>query len=183
MESTGGHTVWAERYDRDLHNVFELQDEIARSIARALKIKLSPKEEDAIARGRVVNAEAYDCYLRGRRLLRRGTKRDVQSAAHMFEQAVGIDAHFALVVRGHWACGPAESIAIRIKDPEWMKKGIQACEQALDLEPHLPEELSAALARVSFTRTSNMKSRSVARGWHWIQKRIARPPITRLARR
>ena len=142
VESTGGHTVWAERYDRDLHNVFELQDEIARSIARALKIKLSPKEEDAIARGRVVNAEAYDCYLRGRRLLRRGTKRDVQSAAQMFEQAVGIDAHFALAYAG---IGHAYGRVHRYsdQDPEWMKKGIQACEQALDLEPHLPEALAA----------------------------------------
>ena len=58
-----GHSIWAERYDRELKDVFEVQDEIARSISQALRIKLSPQEEKAIARKQTDNPQAYDYYL------------------------------------------------------------------------------------------------------------------------
>jgi non-specific serine/threonine protein kinase len=142
IESSGGHTVWAERYDREMHDVFALQDEIARSIARALRIKLSPQEEAAIARKPVANPEAYDYYLRGRRFFRRGTKKDMHSAAEMFEHAVALDPNFALAYAG---LGHVFGRIHRYSDqnPVWVKKGIEACEQAMRLEPHLPEALSA----------------------------------------
>lgn len=142
IESHGGHTVWAERYDREMQNVFDLQDEIARAIAKALSIRLSPQEEEAIARKRVDNPEAYDYYLRGRRFFRRGTKKDMQSAAEMFEHAVALDPNFALAYAG---LGHAFGRIHRYSDqnPQWVEKGIEACEQAMRLEPDLPEALSA----------------------------------------
>lgn len=142
IESTGGHTVWAERYDREMQDVFALQDEIARSIARALRIKLSPQEEAAIARKPAAKPEAYDYYLRGRRFFRRGTKKDMDSAAEMFEHAVTLDPNFALAYAG---LGHVFGRIHRYSDqnPVWVKKGIEACEQAMRLEPHLPEALSA----------------------------------------
>ncbi len=142
IESSGGHTVWAERYDREMQDVLDLQDEIAGSIAQALSIKLSPQEEEAIARKPVDNPEAYDYYLRGRRFFRRGTKKDMQSAAEMFEHAVALDPNFALAYAG---LGHAYGRIHRYSDqnPQWMAKGIEACEQAMRLESHLPEALSA----------------------------------------
>lgn len=142
IESNGGHTVWAERYDRELLDVFALQDEIARAIASALSIKLSPQEEAAIARKPVANPEAYDHYLRGRRFFRRGTIKDMQSAADMFNQAVSLDPNFALAYAG---LGHAYGRIHRYydEDPQWLEKGIEACEQAMKLEPHLPEALAA----------------------------------------
>jgi serine/threonine protein kinase/Tfp pilus assembly protein PilF len=142
IESHGGHTGWAERYDREMQNVFDLQDEIARAIAKALSIKLSPQEKAAIARKPVANPEAYDYYLRGRRFFRRGTKKDMQSAAEMFEHAVALDPNFALAYAG---LGHAFGRIHRYsdQDPLWVEKGIEACEQAMKLEPHLPEALSA----------------------------------------
>jgi non-specific serine/threonine protein kinase len=141
IESAGGHTIWAERYDRDTHDVFALQEEIASSIARALSIKLSPQEKDAIAR-KVTNPVAYDSYLRGRRLFRRGTKQDLQSATEMFEHAVSLDPHFSLAYAalGH-ACGRLHRHYDQ--NPEWMTKGIEACDNAMSLDPQLPEALSA----------------------------------------
>ncbi|MGI8918369.1 MAG: protein kinase domain-containing protein [Pyrinomonadaceae bacterium] len=142
IESNGGHTVWAERYDRELQDVFALQDEIARAIASALSIKLSPQEEQAIARKPVDNPEAYDYYLRGRRFLRRGTKKDIQSAAEMFRHAVALEPKFALAFAG---LGHAYGRIHRYydEDPQWMQKGIDACEEAMKLEPDLAEALSA----------------------------------------
>jgi serine/threonine protein kinase/Tfp pilus assembly protein PilF len=142
IESNGGHTVWAERYDREMQDVFALQDEIARAIARALSIKLSPQEEAAIAAKPVANPEAYDYYLRGRRFFRRGTKKDMQSAAEMFEHAVALDPNFALAYAG---LGHVFGRIHRYSDqnPLWVEKGVEACEQAMKLAPHLPEALSA----------------------------------------
>ncbi len=142
IESTSGHTVWAERYDREIHDVFALQDEIARSIARALSIKLSPQEEDAIARKPATNPAAYDLYLRGRRLFRRGTRKDLHAAAEMFEQAIAADPTFAQAYAelGH-VCGRLHRHYDQ--SPRWMKKGIEACEHAMKLEPQLAEALSA----------------------------------------
>jgi serine/threonine protein kinase/tetratricopeptide (TPR) repeat protein len=142
IETSGGHTVWAERFDRELQDVFDLQDEIARSIAQALRIKLSPQEESAIAGKAVADPEAYDAYLRGRRLVRRGTKKDMESAVKLFEHAVAVDSNFALA---YAALGHVYGRIHRYYDrnPQLMERGVEACERALKLEPELPEALSA----------------------------------------
>src|SRR5262245_45934932 len=71
VETATGLQIWAKRYDREMQDVFEVQDEIARSIAEALRVTLSPQEHDAIAARPTENLEAYDCYLRGRNYTRR----------------------------------------------------------------------------------------------------------------
>src|SRR5712692_9204430 len=81
VETRTGHSVWAERFDRELKDVFEVQDEIARSITQALRITLSPQEERAIARKPTENAQAYDYYLRGRNYTRRHTRPNLRSEA------------------------------------------------------------------------------------------------------
>ena len=71
VEASTRHSVWAERYDRQLEDVFAIQEEIARSIAQALRITLTPQEEKTIARKPTENPLAYDFYLRGRSYTRR----------------------------------------------------------------------------------------------------------------
>jgi len=66
--ATGGH-VWAERYDRDLTDIFAVQDDVTQRIVQALKVTLSPAENARLADSGTPNIEAYDCYLRGRELL------------------------------------------------------------------------------------------------------------------
>jgi serine/threonine protein kinase/tetratricopeptide (TPR) repeat protein len=134
--------VWAERYDRELKDVFEVQDEIAQKIAQSLRITLSPQEQKAIAQKPTENAQAYDCYLRGRSYMRRVTRTDLQFALQLYEQAVEIDPRFALAHAGiAYVCGLFYEWHER--DDKWIQKGLEACERALALEPKLPEALTA----------------------------------------
>ncbi len=88
--------LWSERYDREMADVFEVQDEIAHSIAEALRVQLSPQEQEALARKPTENLQAYDLYLRGKSFARRATRQDTEFALQMFESAVSLDPSFAL---------------------------------------------------------------------------------------
>ncbi len=138
VETRTGHSVWAERYDRELKDVFEVQDEIARSITQALRIALSPQEEKAIARKPTENTQAYDYYLRGRSYARRVTRPDLEFAMQMFEHAISLDPTFALAHAGVAnVCGM--SYLWHGQHAQWIEKGLAACERALELEPQLAE--------------------------------------------
>jgi serine/threonine protein kinase/lipopolysaccharide biosynthesis regulator YciM len=134
--------VWSERYDRELEDVFEVQDEIAQKIAKSLRITLSPQEQKAIAQKPTENAQAYDCYLRGRSYMRRVTRTDLQFALQLYEQAVALDSNFALAHAGiAYVCGLFYEWHDR--DDRGIQKGLAACERALSLEPRLPDALTA----------------------------------------
>ena len=148
VETRTGHSVWAERYDRELRDVFEVQDEIARSITQALRITLSPQEEKALARKPTENPQAYDVYLRARSFARRETKPDLSFAIQMYEQAILLDSRFALAHAGIAnACGVMYEW--HDHDNHWIERGLAACERALALEPNLPEAL-VARARIRY---------------------------------
>jgi TolB-like protein/Flp pilus assembly protein TadD len=87
--------LWSERYDREMKDVFEVQDEIASKIAAALRITLSPQEQEALAAKPTENLQAYDLYLRGRNYARRVARQDMQFALQMYENAVALDPSFA----------------------------------------------------------------------------------------
>ena len=88
--------LWSERFDREMKDVFEVQDEMARKIAEALRVTLSPQELEALADKPTENLQAYDLYLRGKLYARRLTRQDVEFALQMFENAVSLDPSFAL---------------------------------------------------------------------------------------
>ena len=88
--------LWSDRFDREMKDVFEVQDEMARKIAEALRVTLSPQELEALADKPTENLQAYDLYLRGKRYARRLTRQDVEFALQMFENAVALDPSFAL---------------------------------------------------------------------------------------
>ena len=96
--------LWAERYDRDLADVFAIESELAKTIVAQLKLRLSADEKAAIEKQPTADLAAYDLYLRGRYLLNRRTIDSIQTARALFEQAVAKDPQFAL---GH--AGIAES--------------------------------------------------------------------------
>ena len=139
VQSSTGMTVWAKRYDRELQDVFEVQDEIARSIAEALRVTLSPQEHDAISAKPTENLEAYDCYLRGRNYTRR---ENLEFAMQMFEKAISLDPGFALA---HAGLGNICGLIYEIHDhqPRWIDRGLEACDRALAIDPNLAEALSA----------------------------------------
>jgi len=145
VEASTRHSVWAERYDRQLEDVFAIQEEIARSIAQALRITLSPKEEKTIASKPTENLQAYDFYLRGRSYAR---QLSLEFAIQMFEQAIALDPDFALAHAGLAnACGQYHEW--REQHPRWIEKGMASCQRGLALQPNLPE-LLVAWARLAF---------------------------------
>src|SRR5437016_167420 len=90
----GGH-LWADRFDRDLTDIFAIQDEITRAIVEQLTVKLLPQEKKSIERPQTDNIEAYTYYLRGREFLHRHTKSYYQIARRMFTKAIELDARYA----------------------------------------------------------------------------------------
>jgi adenylate cyclase len=96
---TGGH-VWADRYDRDLNDIFALQDEIAREIVKALKLKLFPEEQHAIEHRGTNNVEAYDKYLRARALAGTMGPVELMRAVEIYREALALDPGFALAWYG-----------------------------------------------------------------------------------
>jgi tetratricopeptide (TPR) repeat protein len=142
VEAGTGHGVWADRFDRTLEDVFEVQDEIARSITQALRITLSPQEERAIARKPTENAEAYDYFLRGRGYARRLTRTDLEFALQMYEHAVERDPNFALA-HAEMAIACSEIYYFHDANQKWVDQGRRAYERALELDPQLGEAYAA----------------------------------------
>jgi len=95
-----GFHLWAERYDREVQEIFDLQEEIAKNIASALKVKLSPKEEEKIAQKYKGDLRAYEYYLKGRNYYYKYTKSDMLAAIQMFKKALEIDPNYALAYAG-----------------------------------------------------------------------------------
>ena len=161
VETRTGHSAWAERYDRELKDVFDVQDEIARNITQALRITLSPPEEKAIARKPTVDTRAYDYYLRGRSYARRVTRPDLELAMEMYDRAVSIDPNFALAYAGlAIVCGFYHEW--HEQHPRWVEKGLAACERAIQLDPELPEAL-AARARMLYAQKKPAEAIEFAR--------------------
>jgi len=99
----GGH-VWADRFDRDLTDIFAIQDEITHAIVEQLKVKLLPQERQSIAQAQTDNIEAYTYYLRGRQFLHRHSKSYYQLARRMFAKAVELDPMYARAYAGIADC-------------------------------------------------------------------------------
>src|ERR1700677_4551253 len=147
VEASTRHSVWAERFDRQLEDVFAIQEEIARSIAQALRITLTPQEEKTIARKPTENPQAYDFYLRGRNYTRR---ENYDYGLQMFEQAIELDPNFALAHGGiAHLCGLIYEV--REQSQKWIERGLAACDRATALAPDLPEIL-VARSRISYAQ-------------------------------
>jgi len=100
---TGGH-MWADRYDRDLTDIFAIQDEITHAIVEQLKVKLLPQEKKNIAQTPTDNVEAYTYYLRGRQFMERRSKAYYQLARQMFAKAAELDPLYARAYAGMADC-------------------------------------------------------------------------------
>jgi len=130
--------VWSERYDREMADIFEVQDEIARKIAGALRVTLSPQEQQELAARPTENLQAYDMYLRGKSYTRRMTRQDLEFALQMFQNAVTQDPDFALAhaatanvcAQYHYHYGRA---------PGWLDRAVAAGQRATSLGRDLPE--------------------------------------------
>jgi adenylate cyclase len=130
--------IWAERYDRDLSDIFALQDEISEAIVKALKLKLLPAERQAIEQRGTNNVEAYNLYLMGRQLYVSGPEGHARRAAaivRLCTRATEIDTGYALA----WALMAHAQMILRQSSGEKGDSGLIAAERALALDPNLPE--------------------------------------------
>ena len=138
MDARTDFPLWSERYDRELKDVFEVQDEIARKIAEALRITLSPQEQAAIAAKPTGNHQAYDLYLNGKSYARRRTRQDLEYALRMFENAVTLDPEFALAYAAI-ANVCAQNYYHYHRDAVWTERAQAASQRAVAIQPELPE--------------------------------------------
>lgn len=100
IEADSDSHLWSETYDREMKDVFSIQDDIAESIVKALEVTLTPSERRAMQSVATSDPEAYDFYLRGRRYMYTMARRDYEHAIRMFEQAIQIDSKYALAYAG-----------------------------------------------------------------------------------
>lgn len=104
IDSEDGAHLWADRFDRDLTDIFAIQDEIAHAIVDQLKVKLLPEEKKVLGQAPTENVEAYAYYLRGRQFLHRRSKSYLLLAKRMFAKAVELDPLYARAYAGIADC-------------------------------------------------------------------------------
>jgi adenylate cyclase len=136
--ATDAH-LWAERYDRDLNDIFALQDEISEAIVNALKLKLLPAERKAIEQRSTSNPEAYKLYLMARQYNALGNSRHRDIAVRLCRRAVEIDPDYARA----WALLAICLANGRMVNTSSGDTGWSAAERALALEPDLAEAHAA----------------------------------------
>src|SRR6516162_8221843 len=141
-----GYHVWAQYYDRDLHDVFAVQEEIARRITSALAVKLTKDEEKHMGRPYTSSEVAWEYFMRGAELYRRFTPKDNAHARALFEKAIDLDPEFARAYailaathrqdsNGRWSQDPqsSEDLAYRMA-----QKAVELARRELEPKPSLP---------------------------------------------
>jgi adenylate cyclase len=138
VDGSSNDHVWAERYDRDLNDIFALQDEISQAVVKALKLKLLPEEKKAIEQRGTDNAEAYNLYLMGRQLYVTGTEGDARRAESIIRlciRATEIDPGYARA----WALMALGQMILRFTLGRGGDDGLMAAGRALALDADLAE--------------------------------------------
>ena len=146
IDANTGYHVWAEYYDRDLHDVFAVQEEIARRITSALAVKLTKEEEKNMGRPYTSSEVAWEYFMRGAELYRRFTPKDNANARDLFEKAIDLDPEFARAYAilaathrqdsyGRWTQDPqsSEDLAYRMA-----QKAVELARRELEPKPSLP---------------------------------------------
>jgi adenylate cyclase len=138
VDGSSNDHVWAERYDRDLNDIFALQDEISEAIVKALKLKLLPGERQAIQQRGTENVEAYNLYLMARQLYvasHEGDARRAEGIVRLCGRAIEIDSNYARA----WALLALGQVILRFLHGGKFDTGLAAAERALALDPTLAE--------------------------------------------
>jgi adenylate cyclase len=137
-----GYHLWSERYDRELEDVFAVQDEIAESVVRALRVVLTEDEKRAIERPHTDNVEAYEFYLRGRQFFYQFREKGLQFARRMFTRAIEIDPTYARAYAGIADCS-SQLYKYWDASAANLEQADSASRKALELAPDLAEAHAA----------------------------------------
>ena len=148
IKVSDGYQLWSKSYDRELKDVFAIQDEIAQSIVSALEVTLSPRERRAIKQVATADVEAYDYYLRGHQHFRQFRRKSIEVALDMFAKAIEIDPSYASAYAGLAGCHSYLYMFWSVTE-EHAQAADEASRRAVQLDPELPEAYVARGVAVS----------------------------------
>lgn len=134
VDPTNGYQLWSERYDRELVDVFEIQDDIARRIVEALEVRLLSGEFRGRRDGGARDANAFDLYLRGMNFFYRGTRRDFEFAQELFRKAIELDGRYASPWAGIADCN-SQIFREFDRRAQYLEEARTAAARALELDP------------------------------------------------
>jgi adenylate cyclase len=152
IDATTNRHLWADRYDRELVNIFSVQDELTAAIISELRVALTEVERSRTARHYTNNLEAYDLFLRGRSYLR-GSRQTHQKARQLFDRAIALDPDFAAAHAEKSMTYFSGFIMPMSRDPKVIKASLAAAERAVALDPNLP----LAYARLGWALFANRR--------------------------
>ncbi len=138
VDVADGYHLWSERFDREMEDVFAIEDEIAANVVRALRVILKEDERRALSRVPTADVRAYEYYLRGRQFFHQTRRKSLEFAREMFERAIEIDPDYALAYAGV----ANASALIHMYYPssmEDLERADVASRRALELDPQLAE--------------------------------------------
>jgi adenylate cyclase len=138
VDATNGYHLWADRYDRELQDIFAVQDEVTRKIVAALRVKLTEWEQKRLGRTPTRNVEAYDHYLRGLEYHAHRDKEANARARQMFERAVALDPQFAAAYAWLGRTYVLEWMYQWSENPQTLERALALAQQAAALDDALP---------------------------------------------
>jgi serine/threonine protein kinase/Tfp pilus assembly protein PilF len=146
-----GSNLWTEKYDREVEDIFAIQDDISQAIVKALRVILTEGEKKQIEKSRTENVQAYDYYLRGRQYTHQLRRKSLEYARQMFNKAIEIDRDYA---RAYAGVADACSMLYTYFDARDfnLRQADIASQKALDLEPELAEAHVARGLAVSLSK-------------------------------
>ena len=146
-----GYQLWSDRYDREMEDIFAIQDDISQSIVKALRVILSEDEKKKIEKARTINVEAYDYYIRGRQFFHQLRRKSLEYAKQMFNKAIEVDPEYALAHAGVADCSSLLFMYFDARELN-LRQAELASRKALELEPDLAEAHVARGLAVSLSK-------------------------------
>ncbi len=146
-----GYQLWSERYDREMEDVFAIQDDISQAIVKSLRVILTEGEKKQIEKARAVNVQAYDYYLRGRQYFHQLRRKSLDYARQMFNKAIEIDPDYARAYAGVADCYSLLYTYFDAREFNLRQADI-ASSKALQLEPDLAEAHVARGLAISLSK-------------------------------
>jgi TolB-like protein/class 3 adenylate cyclase len=153
IDATSGGHVWASRYDRELTDIFAIQDELTKEIVSALKLKLTSGEQDRLTQRRSVNVEAFELFLRGREQAWTATRQGGVAARSLLERAIAIDPDYAAAHAVIAATHLIDYANAFSADPEEsLRIGLELAQRAVAMDPEEPAAYFALCAGYIWSR-------------------------------
>ncbi|HUA88591.1 MAG TPA: TIR domain-containing protein, partial [Steroidobacteraceae bacterium] len=164
VRADDGYHVWSQTFDRDMHDIFQVQDEIARAVAEQLKLSLLTNAD--AAGGKTQSVEAHNLFLQAQYLVQRDRAEDLEGAVQLYLRALQLDPRYAAAYAALAYCHIRRVANGVDADGGGTAKAVAAAERAIELDPNLPEGyLSLAVARLQqldFTETRRLLDKVAA---------------------